>query len=247
MPDFYYTIKGKRPSEYAPSYEWSWPPVHSGLVNAPDKKKAKILIEEEYSRTFPLRVLKKDMDEHAYLLRIEEVDPANDYILRRFQQTSCKECGANFRLIDKYNDSHADYKGQDYCSKKCKDAGRGKEVQGYYLAAEGKLPPVIYQIRQRSTGMCYVGQTTQPFTLRWWQHLCTPSGCKFHEALRSAPVTDWDYTVLESISFPEDCKDKVAYIYDRERYWIETLNSVVSGFNTVRPVGISPKQKLSID
>ncbi|HFS8928312.1 TPA: GIY-YIG nuclease family protein [Pseudomonas aeruginosa] len=246
MPDFYYTIKGKKPSEYVPSYEWAWPPVYSGLVSAPDKNKAKELIEEEYSRTFPLRVLKKDMDEHAYLLRIEEVDPTNEYILRRFRQTNCKECGTGFRLIDKYNDAHADYKGKDYCSKKCADSGKFKDVQEYRLAVESKLPPVIYQIRQRSTGMSYVGQTTQPFTLRWWQHLCTPTGCKFHEALRAAPVTDWEYTVLESISFPEDCKDKAAYIYDRERHWIETLNSVTTGFNTVRPSGINPQQPLEL-
>lgn len=245
--DFYYQIKGCRPMGHDGGFEWAWPPIFSGLVQAADKKAAKQLIEEEYEREFPLRVLKKDMADHAYLLRIEQIGPNNAYILRRFQETCCKECAAVFRLIDKYNDANCDYKGDGYCSRKCAELGRAKEVLEYRLGAERAVPPVIYQIKQRSTGKAYVGQTTQPFTLRWWQHLTTGSGCKFHEALRSSDICDWEYSILETIACPEGCTDKAAYILDRERHWIETLDTVRNGFNTVRPSGINPQETLPFD
>ena len=237
MPDFYYQIKGRRPPEFEGDSPWAWPPVFSGLVSAADRKAAKAMIDEEYSRTFPLRVLRADVEQHEYLLHIQEVDPSNDYILRRFRDSVCKECGSTFRLIDKYNDHHADHKGPDYCSQRCAADGKAREVQEFRLTHEGKLPAVIYQIRQRSTGRVYVGQTTQPFTLRWWQHMTNQTGCKFHEAMRSSPVTDWEYSVLEVIEFPKGCST-ADYLTDRESYWIAKLNSIEAGFNTARPSAV---------
>lgn len=212
-------------------------PVFSGLVSAADRKAAKAMIDEEYSRTFPLRVLRADVEQHEYLLHIQEVDPGNDYILRRFRDSVCKECGSTFRLIDKYNDHHADHKGPDYCSQRCAVDGKARAVQEFRLTHEGKLPAVIYQIRQRSTGRVYVGQTTQPFTLRWWQHMTNQTGCKFHEAMRSSPVTDWEYSVLEVIEFPKGCST-ADHLTDRESYWIAKLNSIEAGFNTARPSAV---------
>lgn len=247
MPQFYYQIKGQRPgTEYADA-EWAWPPIFSGLVEANDRKDAKGQIEEEYGRKFPQRVLKKDMADHAYLLHIRELGPDDDYLMRRFRDTPCKECGVSFKLIDKYNDPYADHRGPDYCSNSCASAGKLRDVQEFRLANEGKLPAVIYQVRQKSTGMVYVGQTIRPFTLRWWQHLTNPSDCKFHEALKTNPVTDWEFSVLEVVAYPSDCPNKTAYLTDRERHWIETLNSVSAGYNTVRPTGISPQQSLSLE
>lgn len=247
MPDFYYQIKGRMAADSEWGSEWAWPPVFSGRVTAPDRKGAKALIEEEYGRQFPLRVLKKDLDEHAYLLHIRPIGPEDDHILRRFRDTACKECGAVFKLIDNYNDPYADHRGPDHCSAKCASAGKFREVQEFRLATEGKLPAVIYQVRQKSTGKAYIGQTIQPFTLRWWQHLTNPSDCKFHEAMKATPITDWEFSVLEVIEVPGDCASKAAYITDRERHWIETFNSVAQGYNTVRPAGMSRQQDLILD
>ena len=244
MPDYYYQIKGRELSEVNGTAGWVWPPVFSGLVTAPDRKQAKAQVEEEYGRQFPVRVLKKDIEQHAYLLLIKEVEPDNDYLLRRFRKTSCKECGAIFIPIDKYNDPHSDHRGQEYCSDRCSKEGKFREVQEFRLATEGRLPAVIYQIRQRSTGRVYIGQSIRPFTLRWWEHLTYPSDSKFHEELRATPITDWEFSVLEVIAVPADCKSKAAYITDRERHWIETMNSVANGFNTVLPAGISSRLNL---
>lgn len=239
MPDFYYQIKGREYSEG--SVSWAWPPVFSGMVAAADRKKAKAQIEKNYGRKFPGRVLKTDQEQHAYLLHIREVEPDNDYLLRRFRKTVCKVCGTIFIPIDKYNDPHSDHQGLEYCSDHCSKEGRFREVQEFRLAHEGKLPPVIYQVRQKSTGRVYVGQSIRPFTLRWWEHLTYPSESKFHETLRATPITDWEFSVLEVVSVPDDCKSKAGYITDRERYWIDALNAVVDGFNSVLPTGVSPQ------
>jgi hypothetical protein len=142
-----------------------------------------------------------------------------------------------FKLIDKYHDPHTETKSHDYCAEACLAAAKFRDLSEFKLTSEGRSPPVIYQVRQKSTGMVYVGQTTQPFTLRWWQHLSNPSACKFHAALTSSNITDWEFSVLEVISYPEDCSDRAGHITDRERHWIDALSSVSAGFNTLRPGG----------
>jgi len=237
MPDFHYQIKGRKPDDPNGESAWAWPPLFSGLVTAAGRKEAKAKIEEEYGRKFPQRVLKKDLEDHAFLLHLREVEAHDDYIRRRFRDTTCKECGAVFRLIDKYNDPHADHRWAEYCSEECATAGRFRKVNDFALAGEGKLPAVIYQVRQKSTGKAYVGQTTQPFTLRWWQHLTNPTDCQFHAAIKATQITDWEFSVLEVIAVPDDCTNKAGYITDRERHWVDTLNSVEQGYNSVRPGG----------
>lgn len=111
---------------------------------------------------------------------------------------------------------------------------------------EGRSPAVIYQVRQKSTGRVYVGQTTQPFTLRWWQHLTNPTSCKFHSALSSTDITDWDFSVLEVITYPEDCTSRAAYITQRESHWIEALSAVDAGFNTVRPTAMADQAQMAL-
>lgn len=236
MTRFYYQIKGRQQfSRSIDDYEWAWPPIFSGMVEAEDRKAAKCEIEELYGRQFPLRVLKKDIEQHAYLLHIQELTDQDTYLLKRFQDSCCKECGTVFRLIDKYNDPHAETKSPDYCSSACQQAARGRDVSEFRLASDGRSPPVIYQVRQKSTGMSYVGQTTQPFTLRWWQHLSNPSGCKFHAALASTEITDWEFSVLEVVTYPDNCADRATYLNHRERHWIDALSAADCGFNTVRP------------
>lgn len=239
MAKFYYQIKGLRPAGPHREAEWAWPPVFSGMVEAEDRKAAKTQVEDEYNRKFPSRVLRKDIEQHAYLLHIQELHEHDTYLLRRFEDTACKECGAVFKLIDKYNDPNTETTSHDYCTEVCKQVARFREVQEFRLINEGRSPAVIYQVRQKSTGRVYVGQTTQPFTLRWWQHLSNPTSCKFHSALGSSEITDWEFSVLEVIAYPEGCTNRAVYITQRESHWIEALAAVETGFNTVRPAGDS--------
>jgi hypothetical protein len=233
MTSWYYQIKGRSPEN-----GWAWPPVFSGKVEAESRKEARALVEELYERKFPMSVRLKDIEAHDYLLHIQELGEHDTYLLKRFQDTPCKECGTVFKLIDKYNDHYTETKSHDYCTEACKEAARFRDLSEFRLASEGRSPPVIYQVRQKSTGMSYVGQTTQPFTLRWWQHLSNPSACKFHAALTATVITDWEFSVLEVIAYPAGCADRAAYITHRERHWIDQLASVEAGFNTVRPASM---------
>lgn len=248
MPQYYYQIKGRSPGGEYKSAEWIFPPVYSGLVEAENRKEAREKVEEEYGRKFPVRVLRKDMEDHHYILQMRELNDQDQYLRKRFEYVTCLECGTPFRLIDRYNDSYDECPSHDYCKQSCKEAARFRDVREFKLASEGRLPAVIYQVRQKSTGMVYIGQTTQAFTLRWWQHLTNPSDCKFHEALtKTSTITDWEFSVLEVITYPDGCKNKAAFISDRERHWIETLNSISAGYNTVRPARINPQKALALD
>ena len=125
MSEFYYQIKGKEPSIYNENIEnWRWPPIFSGKVTAENKKKAKALIEDDYGRVFPQRVLKKDMAKHEYLLNIREIKADDDATLGLFELRNCLQCCAGFRRIDLYNDSHELYKGKEFCSSACQRAYR---------------------------------------------------------------------------------------------------------------------------
>ncbi|MDU8350746.1 GIY-YIG nuclease family protein [Pseudomonas syringae pv. actinidiae] len=246
MAQFYYQLKGHKVIEYYG--DTGWFPIFTGLIEASDKKSAKLAIEDEYGRQFPTRLLRKDVTEKSVLLYISEITvDQHDYRLRRFEDIECKECSGIFKIIEKYNDPFCDYKGPDYCSRKCYDVGRHRDVQAFRLASDGKVPPVIYQITQLSTQKVYIGQTIQPFTLRWWQHLTQHGESKFHEAIKSTTPVDWTFQVVEVIEFPEGCDNKVAYITDRERHWIDKMNSVTDGYNTVRPSFLSTQQSLLLD
>ncbi|WP_092302685.1 GIY-YIG nuclease family protein [Pseudomonas sp. NFIX28] len=246
MTKFYYQIKGRQPAGPNREAEWAWPPVFSGMVEAENRKAAKAQVEELYERQFPSRVLRSDVSDHAYLLHIQELREHDAYLLRRFEETACKECGAVFKLIDKYNDPNTETTSHDYCTEACKQAARFRDVQEFRLLNEGRSPAVIYQVRQKSTGRVYVGQTTQPFTLRWWQHLSNPTNCKFHSALGSSNITDWEFSVIEVIAYPEGCTNRAAYITQRESHWIEVLSAVDTGFNTVRPAGIADQAQVPL-
>lgn len=246
MPSFYYQIRGrlsldKRNSGMYMS-NWDWPPLFSGRIDAANKAGAKKLIEEDYGRQFPLRVLTKDIDDHAFLIKITEFGPEDKDITRLFEPTECIECNRQFKIIEKYNNPDELDKGGDFCSQSCSQAARLKRTKDYQLAASGKLPAVIYLIRQISTGRCYVGQTTRPITLRWWQHLTYPTDCKFHAAIRSTPLTDWQFQALESIALPDDFPEKRRHINGRERFWILHYDCIEAGFNTVLPSLDEPEQ-----
>jgi len=252
VPEFYYQIKGRLPEDQLGmgpfNSNWEWPPLFSDKVEAPNKKAAKLLIEEEYGRQFPLRVLANDLKNHAFLLSISEILPEDDVMRRRFAFLDCKECAARFRIIDKFNNPAERDTGPDFCSQSCAEEGRLRRIKDYDLVCSGKLPAVIYLIRQLSTGKCYVGQTIRPITLRWWQHLTYPSESKFHQVIKSTPLTDWQFQALETIALPDDHPNKAAYINDRERHWILHFDCIANGYNTVLPSGAaSAEPELEFD
>lgn len=238
--EFYYQIKGKltEPGSglYGGSSNWSFPPIFSGMVEAESKKDAHVKVNDEYGKQFPLRVLAKDLDNNEFLLNITEIN--DDRTRGLFIVRNCKHCDTTFRQIDHYNDSNRYYKGNEYCSQECRN--EAAEIQRYIYSNDNELggchQPVIYKVVNNETGMCYIGKTTQAFTLRWYQHFYQAGGTKFHMAIKSTPIEHWSFSVIEKIIITTDIKSKAAIealIFERERYWINHYDSVNTGYNSI--------------
>lgn len=240
MKDWFYQIKGKLSEPvsglYGGNQNWSFPPVFSGKVTAETKKEAHQLINDEYNRQFPLRVLAKDLESADFLLNITEITDERTRGL--FLVRSCQQCGTTFRVIDHYNNSNQYYKGQDYCSQECKN--EATEVQKYLSANDNELggihQPVIYRVYNQETGLSYIGKTTQAFTLRWYQHFYQTGDTKFHKAIKSTPLEYWTFSVIEKIAIPPDIKTKAEIeklICEREKHYIRKLDTVANGYNSL--------------
>jgi len=240
IKSFYYQIKGKLATSkqglYGGDQNWSFPPIFSGKVEAENKKEAKLLIEEEYGRVFPLRVLKKDLDSNEFLLSIEEIKEGS-HIHKLFEQKSCLNCGSTFYVIDMYNDMHRDFTSHEFCSYKCKEEQNNVRRMLSYESnnVSGNQCPIIYKIANKNTGLCYIGKTTQVFTLRWYQHFYQGGNCKFHNAVKESKFIDWTFEVIEIVDIPKDIKrlnEIENIILERERYWINYYDSINNGYNS---------------
>lgn len=240
--DFYYQIKGKQGKDqcYGAGFSdnWVFPPIFSGKISAIDKKEAKILIEDEYKKKFPLRVLKKDIDSNDFLLSIKDMTN-NEYLKGLFESQECEECQMTFRRIDLYNNSNERYKGDCFCSDSCKSINyeRKRVVEFNKNVDFYSAIPVIYKITNKKTSKCYIGQTNQSFTLRWWQHIkWGKSDCKFHEEMRSSNITDWTFEVIHICKTSDE-------LDERESYYIREFDSINNGYNTVKVGDYIPDKK----
>lgn len=244
MKEFYYQIKGKKGEEDLSGFNWVFPPIFTGKVVAKDKKEAKEVINEEYGKKFPLRVLRDDLESNEFLLSIEEIKP-DSHISKLFELQKCEQCENTFYVIDKYNDANCRNKGFTFCSEKCRE-DNGKVAQ-FRRMDQGALidgaVPVIYKITNKITGKVYIGKTSQVFTLRWYQHFFQYGTNKFHDAIKNSKFTDWMFEIEEIVVFPDHIKeqksiynymnDREKYILERERYWINHYNSIDEGYNSV--------------
>lgn len=253
MPDFYYQIKGKyHPDDphredglYGGITNWVYPPIFSGKVTAADKKEAQKLIEEDYGKKFSTRVLKKDLATTDFLLSVNEITPDGKYTMTLFEERECSICKRPFTLIEKYNDSNNGNNSYEYCSQSCQN--EYYEIRKLTYAQEranalerdevsGSKHPLIYKITNRSDGdKCYIGKTTQVFTLRWYQHFFQGGKNKFHEAIKKSKVSDWVFEIIEIIEFPKEftrAEEYESYILERETYWMNKCNSISNGYNS---------------
>ena len=229
MTDFYFQIKGK--IEECSMSNWAFPPLFSGKVAADNRKDAKALVESEFNRKFPTRVLKKDLAENSFLLGIKEIQDDDERTKSLFDLVNCEKCGKSYRVIDLYNDHNQMTKGQGFCSDKCKKESYYENRPDRNTLSNGGSKPVIYSIYNTKTGMTYVGKTTQIFTLRWYQHFFQGGSTKFHNAIKESNVEDWQFSVIESIQVPTGI-DIDSYISDRESFWINRFDSIKTGYNT---------------
>lgn len=238
--EFYYQIKGKKGKDQAGNNYWVFPPILSGKISANSKVEARKLINEEYGQEFPMRVLNEEIDKHEFLLSIEEIKP-DSHIGRLFEPQICTRCKKTFYVIDKYNDHNEINKGFLYCSFVCFDLDKqySQALRNEYEVINGNNKPLIYKITNKATEKIYVGKTSQVFTLRWYQHFFQTGTNKFHDAIKTSSLKDWQFEILEIVEFPEEIKlnhnfkELETFILQRERYWIEHFNSINEGYNSI--------------
>jgi len=236
MKEFLYQIKAKQEGDGGIMGRWIWPPLYTDKVMAPDRKTAKALIEEEYGRAFPTRVLAKDLESNEFLLSIKEIAPDDHRTRRLFEVQTCKRCSKQFKVVEKYR-FDGPGGGETHCSYACSRADHEEK----WMADQelfSNNPPVIYRITNTKTGMCYIGKTRQVFTLRWYQHFFQTSDTKFHRTIKEYPLTDWKFEIVEVVAVPAEFKQQSeidAFVSQREIEWITTMDSVRNGYNTIGP------------
>lgn len=228
--EWYYQIKSK--SQEGSSNKWSFPPIFSGKVSARDKKEAFEIITDEYDAIFK-RDLVMDLSDREFLLRISELDQQTS---RLFIYQECKQCGGPFKVINHYNNLHQQYKGFDYCSDECKSSAfEFKRYSQDYSEKSGSAQPVIYCLVNARSGLRYFGKTTQPFTLRWYQHFFQQKDTKLGKAIRESKINEWVFQVVEVIEIPDYIKNKdqaERYILWKEAGYIHMYNTVNNGYNS---------------
>ena len=237
MKEWIYQIKGKEHPSIG--LNWAWPPVASDMVIAPDRKTAKVMVEEEYGRTFPTRVLQVDLDSNEFLLTLKEIKADDHFTRRLFEVTLCKHCHKPFKTIEKYRFGNPGG-GLEYCCSECSKA-HAVENGDYFSEVWRSTPPAIYRITNKATGLCYIGKTRQVFTLRWYQHFFQGCDTKFHRAIKGTAITDWTFEVIEMVVVPEgmNLTESDTFISEREKHHIAAHGSVVNGYNTQGPTEIN--------
>jgi len=232
LPDFYFQIKTKNNDDYGIS-KWAFPPLFSGKVEAINKKDARVQIEAEYGRQFPLRVLEKDLKDEHYLLHIEQIREDDERTKGIFELRKCVACENTFRRIDLYNDHNETYKGVEYCGAACKEDHRLLTAPTPYDASIGQAQAVIYRVQNVVSGKSYIGKTTQVFTLRWYQHFFHGNACKFHTAIRNSKLEDWLFMIIETVQSTNRSDDMALRLAERERFWINHYNAIEDGYNSL--------------
>lgn len=231
MAEYHYQIKGKNDNG-----TWTWPPLHSGMVEAEDAKAARSIVQDMHDMEIPMSGLRGDKGKvQQFLLCLDDMTH-KPYLKDRFVDRRCRHCDSVYTLNSKYiiNESSP----RDFCSLEC--SNEYKKAEGILFDVNfdfnGIHEAVIYKITCKSDGKCYIGKTTQAFTLRWYQHVYQScSGTKFHEAIKRHGLCGWTFEVIEVIDVPKGVtsKDKHSVIIERESYWIKHYNSIKDGYNSV--------------
>lgn len=250
---FFWCLKGANINHYTHEPDgWEWPPRLSGRIAAKDKKDARQKIAQEFGEDYPMRVLDKDRVKYPFLLYLEPMlsNGTSSRYIQRFMPRACTICGREFISNDRYNDPHDGGRGAEHaCSNACDDLHRLNRQSSSFtegFPGYGGHQAVIYCITHKPTQKRYIGKTSQAFTLRWYQHMYQPGTTEFHKLIKSSPVTDWAFEVLEAThaTIPDSLlRGTPAYeraVLAREQYWIDYYDTINSGLNTATSIKKEP-------
>ncbi len=259
---FFYQIKGKKSDRQENdgmdiwNSHWVWPPIFTGMVEADNRTAAIQVIHADYEKSFPTRILKKDLDANEFLLSVKEIADDDKYTLSLFDIRTCKQCTKQYKEIEKYNIGNPGG-GAEFCSLQCSsiwwevERQRRKNEYAINIDFEGMHPAVIYKITNKINGKCYIGKTTQAFTFRWYQHFFqSKKGTTFYDAVAETQLTDWLFEVIELVLIPDDIKTPEEIrklILSRETFHIKANNSILNGYNSVVSLGTNDQKECDPD
>lgn len=218
MKKFYYYLTVYDKETYN-----GWRRIHQDIVSATDKKDGIKKVSETYNAKLKQKVQRGKESDVDYKIFIVELTP--DWEEHWLSVRDCTKCQLKYTLLQSQQmNSGANY---DTCSNMCRNEGRFSSEASTHLRT-GPHNPVIYKITHRPTGRCYIGQTTQAFTLRWYQHFFQSSETKFHSFIKNSRIEDWFFEVVESLP-PGTPREEVN---ERERVNIVKFNALTEGFNS---------------
>ena len=200
-----------------------WARVWHDVIEAKDKIQAKKIVSEDLDAIIAEKVTAKSKIIPDYRIFITELTPSwEEHWLK---ERICGICGTMYTLLQsKQLNTHSTH---EHCSYECQRLTRRETDFGDYKTV-GSHRPCIYKITNKKSGMVYIGQTTQCFTLRWYQHFFHAKDTKFHEAIKASKPEDWTFEVVEVIY--GDNPGEV--LNQREQYWIEYYDAINAGLNT---------------
>lgn len=204
----------------------NWDRVWYDVISAPDKKKAKASIQDEVDAILAEKVSRKSANEPDYRIFITELSPHWEEHWLKVRE--CSVCSTKYTLLQsKQLMVHSTH---EHCSIDCQRLTRRETNFGDYTSGYQNHRPCIYKITNRINGMVYIGQTTQCFTLRWYQHFFHGGDAKFHAVVKASKPTDWIFEVIEII-YETDFKE---ILNKQEQFWIDHYGSIQNGYNSVK-------------
>lgn len=219
--------------------------VEERLIEAEDKNEVKEILKYKYPQFFQNgKVYEKETKDEAQFFYVV-IYPLYDYEINQINEGSwvCDSCGhkhENKYLSRPYTVDRL-FAGKQFCSSEgqiClenykREIYKDIELPDDEIYVKKDSPNYIYKITEKSTGKCYVGKTRNAPFFRWCNHL-THSGSPFGIYLRSKPLSDFTFEILEIL--PPETKD--VDVFDIETKYIIEYDSIKNGFNSV----ISKKQ-----
>lgn len=219
MTKFFYYLSVESKNSYN-----GYSRMHDDIIEAESKKDAIEKIKRDYGVDLILqKVARNPKVKPDFKIFITELTA--EWEEHWLKVRDCQRCNIKYTLLQSnQNDRNGSY---EFCSSNCRNEGKVTYLP--WEKKEGIHSPVIYRITYIPTGQCYIGQTTQAFTLRWYQHFFQSTETKFHKFIQESKLTDWTFDVLEVLdrSIPKE------EINERERLNILKYDSLENGFNSI--------------
>ena len=222
MQKFFYQIKIK--DEYN-----SWKEIWTDIESALSKKDLIEKLKNDYQANIVEKISHKAKLPADYRVFATELTP--EWESHWLNLRVCKVCNKNYNMLQLKQLNI--YGSQEVCSSDCRHLNRRKENVDDYTKSyiNQDFRPCVYKITNKTTGLCYIGQTIQCFTLRWYQHFFQSGDTKFHTAIKNSNPDDWSFEVIEILRNEKVSKKELD---DREMFWINFYDSINNGYNTAK-------------